>query len=128
MPDQTIVIADDDPAILQLMELVFLEEGLGVLTARDGREAINLVVKQRPAAVVVDLRMPILDGYAVVSNLRKGERTRAIPIVAISAERSGKRLSHLQVDAFLSKPFELDDLVNTVKALLASRCPYSTPT
>ncbi|MCL5026395.1 MAG: response regulator [Chloroflexi bacterium] len=126
MPDQMIVIADDDPAILQLMELVFLEEGLVVLTARDGQEALNLVARERPAAVVLDLRMPILDGYAVVSNLRRSERTHAIPIVAISAERSGKKLSHLQVDAFLSKPFELDDLVNTVKTLLASKCSYQT--
>ncbi len=119
MPDQTVVVADDDPAILQLMQLVLQDEGFGVRTARDGREALDLVAEERPSAVVVDLRMPVVDGYGVVLSLRTGLQTRTIPIVAISAECAGSQLRLLKVDAFLHKPFEIDELVNTVKGLLA---------
>jgi CheY-like chemotaxis protein len=116
---QTVLVADDDLSILQLIEMVFTAEGMAVRTARNGQQALDIVAGDPPAAVVVDLRMPLVDGYGVVGRLRSNESTRRIPIVAISAERTLSILDrNLQVDAFLPKPFELDQLVNVVKRLI----------
>ncbi len=119
MPDHTIIVADDDPTILQLMELVLADEGLVVRTARDGREALALVADEVPAVMVVDLRMPIVDGFAVVKRIRQDALTERVPIVVISAECSAVKISSLRVDAFLHKPFEIADFVNTIKGLMA---------
>lgn len=117
MPEKTILIADDDPAILQLIELVFREEGWGVITARNGQEALDAVAENTPLVAIIDLRMPVVDGQAVVAKLRRSETTKHMPIIAISAERTTAS-QELKADAFLAKPFEIDELVHTVKHLL----------
>jgi CheY-like chemotaxis protein len=119
MIQRTVLVADDDPSILKLIELVFASEGLLVRTARNGQQAVEIAAQEPPSAVVVDLRMPILDGYGVVGFLRSTQATCDIPIVAMSADRH-PRLDDkgFRVDAFLSKPFELDQLVNVVKGLI----------
>jgi CheY-like chemotaxis protein len=119
MMQQTVLVADDDPSILKLIELVFAAEGLLVRTACNGQQAVEMATRELPSAVVVDLRMPMVDGYGVVGCLRSREATRNIPIVAISAERRPRlEDNNLRVDAFLAKPFELDQLVSLVKGLM----------
>jgi CheY-like chemotaxis protein len=119
MMRQTVLVADDDPSILKLMEMVFTAEGLSVRTASNGQQALDIIAGEPPCAIVLDLRMPLVDGYGVVGRLRSNESTCRIPIIAISAERSTSTIDRsLQVDAFIAKPFELDQLVSVVKRLM----------
>jgi len=113
-----VLIVDDDPTVLEMMEVLLSGEGYDVVTACNGIEALDRVNGQRPAVIILDMCMPVLDGYSVIGQLRSQEKTRSIPIIAISADSNARqRLAALHVDSYLAKPFDIDRLVNSVRTL-----------
>lgn len=110
-----VLVADDDPFIRSLLAAWLQDAGYGVTTAEDGQQALEKVQHERPDVLLLDLMMPKLDGYGVVRWLRQREETRALPIIVLSADvRAPQRLVGLSIDAFLSKPFDLDDVLARV--------------
>jgi CheY-like chemotaxis protein len=85
-PNTTVVVIDDDPTALALMEAVLEPEGYRILSAGDGEAGIALVREHRPAIVLVDLLMPGVDGFAVIERLRSSPDTEAIPILVLTAK------------------------------------------
>jgi CheY-like chemotaxis protein len=119
-----ILIVDDDPAMTTLLQLSFELEGHVVVTASSGPEALELARKIHPAAMVVDVMMPEMDGLELIRELRANQATSDIPIVCCSA----KSLSHdvqagydAGADDYVVKPFEPFDLIQRVERRVASR-------
>ena len=80
-----ILIVEDVPNVLELLEVTLRFKGYAVLTARNGEEALEVIARQRPVLIITDILMPKLDGYAFVQKLRLNPETRSIPVVFLSA-------------------------------------------
>ena len=111
-----VLVVDDDPSILRLSSFIFRLEGFAVTTAANGEEAISRWVQESPDLVILDLKMPGLDGKSVVSQAR--ERGLEQPVLILSAYGAEEARRELGAEAALPKPFEPDHLVSTVKNLL----------
>jgi CheY-like chemotaxis protein len=120
MTAHPILVIDDDPAILDLIAQVLLEEGYEVLAVSNGQTAVDLARKLRPHLILLDLMMPQMNGWQVTDVLKADPQTRAIPILLLSARREMARTANeLGVTAYLEKPFDLDDLLSRVQRILA---------
>lgn len=120
MPKRLLVV-DDDPGLLRAVAETLRAEGYEVTTARRGAEALGYIAQSLPDLIVSDIRMPGMDGYELVRNLRASARTRLIPIVFLTAkDETADRIAGFRsgVDAYLTKPFEPDELVAVVANIL----------
>jgi DNA-binding NarL/FixJ family response regulator len=116
-----LLVVDDDPGLLLAVSETLRAEGYDVKTARRGAEALVIVAQSLPDLVISDIRMPGMDGYQLVKNLRSNQRTRLVPIVFLTAkDETADRIQGFRtgVDAYLTKPFEPDELVAIVAAIL----------
>ena len=112
---RNVIVVDDDPAILDLVEMVLDEEGYTVRTASNGREALDLLATQQPSLVLLDLMMPVMDGWTFCRTVKDNAETRALPIVVMSADRHlGQKADDIRADAYLLKPFDIDNLLELV--------------
>ena len=120
-PPATLLIVDDEPNVLKLLETLLQHEGYQTLTASSGEEALALVARQPPDLILLDIMMPGMDGFEVASQLKGNETTAGIPIIMLSAlSESSARVSGLETGAeeFLSKPVERVELWLRVRNLL----------
>jgi chemosensory pili system protein ChpA (sensor histidine kinase/response regulator) len=115
---RTVLVVEDEPAIRGLVSLLLEVEGYLVDGASDGQEALTKLRRQLPDALVVDLDLPIMNGYELVRACRADDQARHIPIIAISAMYSGQTVRDLDVQGFLPKPFSLDTLLNVLHGIL----------
>jgi DNA-binding response OmpR family regulator len=129
VPDSTVLVVDDDPVILKLLEVNFEMEGFTVLVARDGQEGIDVARADQPDLIVSDIMMPKKSGLELVIELKGDSSTREIPIILLSAKaqnadvRSGMDAG---ADDYVTKPFEPLDLVDRVNRLLETRASKRT--
>lgn len=122
MPGPTVLVVDDDPVIVRLLEITFAMEDFTVLAAADGAEGIAVATAERPAVVVSDIMMPRLDGLDLVRALKGAPATAGIPVVLLSAKAQIADLragADVGADAYVTKPFEPFDLIDQVRKLLA---------
>jgi DNA-binding NarL/FixJ family response regulator len=116
-----LLVVDDDPSLLLAVSETLRAEGYEVVTARRGAEALVRVAESLPDLIISDIRMPGMDGYALVRNLRSAPRTRLVPIVFLTAkDETADRVTGFRtgVDAYLTKPFEPEELVAVVSSIL----------
>jgi signal transduction histidine kinase/CheY-like chemotaxis protein len=111
-----ILLVEDDLDTIEMMRLALRRLGYAVDIAANGYEALSLARRWRPEAIVLDLRLPGMDGYEALAHLKRSLNTQDIPIIVISAhaadpEREGKRLRTLGANSFLVKPFSVDQLI-----------------
>jgi DNA-binding response OmpR family regulator len=121
MPIKVLVVEDDD-VIRQLITVNLELEGFEVLTATDGQQALDQVLEFAPDVITLDVMMPRLDGWATATQLRANPDTAHIKVVLLSARAQDADVQHgerLGVDAYLTKPFDPDELVKTVRRLAA---------
>lgn len=120
MPKRLLVV-DDEPNLLRAVAAVLRDENFEVATARNGKDALLQVAKSVPDLVVSDVRMPLMDGYALARNLRSAPHTRLVPIIFLTAKDDTRdRVEGFRsgVDVYLTKPFEPDELVAVVHNIL----------
>lgn len=116
-----ILIVDDEPEVVELVEFNLTQAGLEVVTANDGAEALRKARSTSPALVILDLMLPEIDGLEVCKLLRRDPLTAAIPIVMLTAKAAEiDRVLGLELgaDDYLTKPFSPRELVLRVKKLL----------
>jgi two-component system, chemotaxis family, chemotaxis protein CheY len=110
-----VLVVDDDPAIRGLVADALRDEGFAVDLAAHGREALDAMRARRPATIVLDLMMPVMDGFSFMEACHHEQLCDDVPIVVISAVHDAiQRIQEVPVHACLAKPFDLDDLVRTV--------------
>jgi DNA-binding response OmpR family regulator len=125
MHSPQILAVDDDATIRNVVQALFRAEGYRVATAANGSEALPLLNQIEPALIILDLEMPGLSGCDVARAARAGG-CRA-PILLMSARRDlRQRAAEIGADAYLAKPFDLDDLLTTVARLAGPPTPIST--
>ena len=116
-----LLVVDDDPGLLLAVSETLIAEGFEVITARRGSEAMIRIAENLPDLIISDIRMPGMDGYALVRNLRSSPRTRLVPIIFLTAkDEVADRIAGFRtgVDAYLTKPFESEELIAIVKSIL----------
>ena len=121
---KTILLADDSQTTLTMHRMILAGAGYELLTARDGQEAVEVAMARRPDLILMDLMMPVLNGFETIRMLRRDPATRAIPVIICSAALASlafarEKLAMLDV-AVLEKPFDLEQLTASVAAALAS--------
>ncbi len=111
-----ILIVDDDPSITNLLATLLEEEGYETVTANSGQRALEVVRRDPPDAVLLDLMMPVVSGSVVCQQLKGNEKTRPIPVIIVSGDGHADRKTELAgADAFITKPFELDTILDCVR-------------
>ena len=121
MPAATVLVVEDDPVILRLLEVNFELEGFAVLLAHDGAEGIEIARSEAPDLIVSDIMMPRMSGIELVETLKGDATTAGIPIILLSAKAQTSDLKagmDAGADDYVTKPFEPLDLVERVNALL----------
>lgn len=117
-----ILVADDDPAILQVVKMLLSSEGYEVITAVDGLDALRKAAREEPDAILLDISMPDLDGIELCAKLKSKEPTAKIPVGFLTAhediEHYGQALKHGGV-VYLTKPFRREKLISLVGTLLS---------
>lgn len=116
-----VLVADDEPDILELLVYRLRRSGYEVAAARDGAEALRLAQEQRFDLAVLDVMMPELDGYELTRRLRAQEQTRRIPVILLTARAQSSDVAAgfgVGADDYLRKPFNPDELVARVRAVL----------
>ncbi len=105
-----ILVVDDDPAIRDMVTWALSEEGYEVAQAGNGAEALRLVGRYKPVVVLLDMTMPVMDGWEFSRRLRDRHGQR-IPIICMTAAKDARQRSReIDAEAVLSKPFNLDEL------------------
>ena len=118
----TVLVVEDDPVILRLLEVNFDLEGFSVLVAQDGAEGIEVAQAKRPDVIVSDIMMPKVSGLELVETLKADPTTASIPIILLSAKAQSGDLKlgmDSGADDYVTKPFEPLDLIDRVNALLS---------
>ncbi len=130
IPYGPILVVEDIPNILELLEVTLRFKGYPVITARNGQEALEVIAKQHPAMIITDILMPKLDGYALVQNLRTDPKTTDIPIIFLSATyvtpEDKSFALNLGAVRFLEKPVDTEEFLLTVAEVLTAG-PSSVP-
>jgi two-component system cell cycle response regulator DivK len=119
MTGARILLVEDNEKNMKLLRDVLRAAGYDTLEAWTGRQALELALGQKPDLVVMDIRLPDIDGLAALSRLRADGRTAAIPVLALTAQAmAGDRERFLAAgfDGYLSKPVNIAALVDTVGA------------
>jgi two-component system, chemotaxis family, chemotaxis protein CheY len=113
MPERPILVIDDDPAIRTTVAEILMSEGYNVATAINGADGLQSIERIDPALVLLDMRMPILDGWGFARALQS--RGVQIPILVMTAAQDARRWAH-EIDAqgYVAKPFDLIDLLDAV--------------
>ena len=113
-----ILVIDDEISIVEMLSAFLAQEGLQVVTACNGQEGLERLANARPAVVVSDVMMPVLDGWGLCRRMQADPRYRSIPLVLMSAVRTAPDLAGCRYAALLRKPFKLDEMLQTITRLL----------
>jgi CheY-like chemotaxis protein len=122
MMDRTVLVIDDDDDVRSVMAAVLEDDGWTVLTAENGLRALDSLAHDRPSAIILDLRMPVMDGLTFAARYREFAEPRA-PLVLISATVTAEAIEATGAAAGLRKPIDLDVLLETVHAVTQAQTP-----
>lgn len=117
----TVLVADDDEDVLELVTLRLERTGYSVIQARDGEEALNAARERAPALAMLDVMMPRMTGYEVARALREDESTREIPVILLTARVEDSEVTRgldAGADGYIKKPFSPQDLRAKVETVL----------
>jgi DNA-binding response OmpR family regulator len=119
-----VLIADDEPDILELVRMVLEEEGYEVATADNGATALRLANERRPDLCVLDVMMPQIDGYDVARVMKRDEELRTIPVILLTARTEPENVARGReagADEYIAKPFLPDEFQHAVRSVLSAR-------
>ncbi len=116
-----ILVVDDEPTILELVKAALEAGHYEVSVAANGQEGLNSAIAQQPDLILLDVTMPIMDGFQLLAKLKNDERTKKIPVVMLTARDEAESVylsQQLKANEYLMKPFTVDNLLDLV-------CKYS---
>jgi chemosensory pili system protein ChpA (sensor histidine kinase/response regulator) len=118
MTQKTVMVVEDEPAIRGLLSMTLESENYEVETAGDGREALSKLEQRAPDVILLDLMLPNMDGWTLIDVLGDDSATDGIPIIVVSAGQPYLGVGEGGVQAFLSKPFDVDTLLKVLEEVL----------
>lgn len=116
-----ILIVDDEPNIVMSLEYTFKKNNFEVFIARDGQEALDILEKQIPDVMILDVMMPMVDGFATLEQIKKDVRLQHCKVIFLSAKNKEKDIKKglsLGANLYVTKPFSLKKLVEQVQDLI----------
>ena len=119
-----ILVVDDEPDILQVVIFRLKKLGHEILTATDGKKGLDLIRSQKPGVVLLDLRLPIIDGLEVCRQVKADDKLKNIPIILVTASSSSeisKKAKEVKADDYITKPFDSDQLLAKVERFLEEK-------
>jgi DNA-binding response OmpR family regulator len=119
--DEAVLVVDDDAELLGMLQMVLEEAGYRVITAGEGHEALKKVEEELPGVILLDMKMPGMDGWEFARELR-ARHDRLVPIVVLTAaEDARQRAEEIEAESYLGKPFEIPELLALVESHLGAR-------
>ncbi len=119
-PAKPVLVVEDDEALRDIVELALTDAGYRVVTAANGRVALDRVAREMPGLILLDMKMPVMNGWEFVAAFRARYAQPVPPIVVVTAaEDAAARAAEVQADAHLDQPFALDDLFTMLERYLA---------
>jgi len=115
-----VLVVDDEPQVVWMLQFSLEAEGYQTYAARDGVAALEEVREHHPALMLLDIMMPTMDGWSVLEHLQElpeEERPRVVVVSARSSLRDRAKAAELGADAFVAKPFSVDDLIDVLHGL-----------
>jgi len=128
---ERVLIVEDDPGNMRVLEMTLRSKGYTLLKATDGGEALDMAVREQPDLIIMDIRLPKKNGLAVTRKLRATPEFRHTPIIAITAyamKGDRERAIEAGCDAYLSKPINIRELPGMITAMLLQRQRDNIPT
>lgn len=120
MEASKVLVVDDDPDILEALAEILEGEGFEILHARNGVEALGCLASDTPDLILLDLMMPVMDGWEFAEHLHRQDEWARIPVIVLSADRNvGGKARELGALGYLAKPFELSELLSLVQGSLS---------
>ncbi len=115
-----ILLVEDEPDLIKLTVFRLKKAGYEVITATDGGQGLETADRQRPDLILLDLGLPVIDGYEVCRRLKSDEKLKDIPVLIMTAsiERIKDKVKEIGADGFVLKPFEPQDLLSAIKKFL----------
>jgi chemosensory pili system protein ChpA (sensor histidine kinase/response regulator) len=116
-----VMVVDDSVTVRKVTSRLLERQGMDVIVAKDGIEAIALLQEKRPDVMLLDIEMPRMDGFEVARQVRRDDRLHELPIIMISSRTGEKHQEHaaeLGVNSFLGKPFQENELLATIDELV----------
>jgi DNA-binding response OmpR family regulator len=126
-----VLIVDDEPHMLRVTELSIKRGGYDIVIGRNGREAVDLAIREKPGLIVMDVSMPEMDGLTALQHLKSIRETKSIPVIMLTVR--GQAMTRLQAElagaaVYLTKPFSPSQLLAEVRRLLEPPvAPDQTP-
>jgi DNA-binding response OmpR family regulator len=117
-----ILIVDDEPNIVMTLEYTFKKSNYEVFIARDGQEALDILKTNFPDVIILDIMMPMVDGFATLEQIRKDDNLQHTKVMFLSAKNKESDIEKglaLGADAYMTKPFSIKKVVEKVEELLA---------
>ena len=125
VPSGPILVVEDVPDTLQLVDVALRFKGYRVVTARNGREALKAIDTERPSLIITDILMPGMDGFSLVNRLRLQPETRDIPVIFLSATyvapEDKEFASAIGASRFLEKPINIEEMLKAISELLKEK-------
>ena len=121
-----VLIVDDDPGVVKLVRANLQAEGLEVTAAANGAECLLAVDSRRPDLIILDVVMPVMDGFQTLRLLKEKPETASIPVIMLTVRSSDVDVVHgwtIGVDLYLTKPFETSELIALTKRMLEAKEP-----
>jgi chemosensory pili system protein ChpA (sensor histidine kinase/response regulator) len=118
------MVVDDSITVRRVTERLLERNGMRVITAKDGVDAVAALQDQVPDVILLDIEMPRMDGYEVATHVRNDPRLRHVPIVMITSRVGDKHRSRamdIGVDQYLGKPYQESDLLSAIESLVRAR-------
>ncbi len=120
----TILVVDDEEDVVTFIKRALTMEGMEVVTAFDGLSALDTALEQEPDLIILDIMMPIMNGYEVCARLRLEEKTKNIPIILLSSAYTTDTVRQAKVaggSGYVAKPFTPAELVSEIRKLLPQK-------
>jgi CheY-like chemotaxis protein len=126
MPAETILLVEDNPVNQKLLLVVLQPHGYRLITARDGEEAVNLAMRERPHLILMDLQLPKMNGFAATRILKNQDETARIPVVALTAHtlpEEWRKVEDAGFSGFITKPINTRAFPSQIRQFLDDNPP-----
>lgn len=119
MNKKRVLVIDDDPELVKLVTMRLMANGYDIISANNGVEGLEKAEKEKPDLILLDIKMPQMDGHTMLRNLKRGESTKHIPVIVVTVYDKLKDLFELEgASDYIVKPFDDQDLLLRISMAL----------